>query len=271
MNEEDFIKAVRRGFDEASAGYDNPALKFFDNAARHLVDMFPLKGHEHMLDVATGTGKVALAAASRLNTGKVTGVDLSSGMLNCAKIKAQSAGLTNISFQCEDVNHLKLPDAHFDGISSSFGMFFFSDMQGVLAKLTRALKSGGFVAITSFADGSFRPLSDVILEQFKQYGAQLPETYSWQRLDSHAKHFELFDAAGFKRIDSHTKQMGYYLTNEQECWDLVYYTGFRGFLNQLSSEDAERYKQEYLAKIRKTVEKDGVWLDVNTIFTIAYK
>src|SRR3990167_8660014 len=88
MNNLEFKKNVRKGFDYASLGYDNPAMRFFDNAALHLVETLPLKGHEHILDVATGTGKVALTAAKRLNNGNVVGVDLSEGMLSCAKSKA---------------------------------------------------------------------------------------------------------------------------------------------------------------------------------------
>ena len=81
MDDQTRITKLREIFDAASAGYDSPALRFFNHAADQLVDRMALSGHEHILDVACGTGKVSLACAARLAKGKVTGVDLSEGML----------------------------------------------------------------------------------------------------------------------------------------------------------------------------------------------
>ncbi len=271
MNDSEFKNVVRKGFDQASIGYDNSPMRFFDKSAVRLVELSALKGNEIILDVATGTGKVALAAAKHLKNGKVIGIDLSEGMLDCAKVKAQKAGLTNILFKCEDIDHASFPNNYFDGIFCSFGVFFFSDMQNLISKLIQTMKPGSFFAITSFADGSFRPLSDLTLERFKQYGVKLPDSYTWQRLDSHQKHYELLNTIGLKNINSHTEPMGYYLKNTNEWWDIVYYTGFRSFLNQLSVEQVERYKEEHLKEISKTSDKQGILLNVDVIFTIAYR
>ena len=271
MNEEEFKKVVRKGFDEASAGYDNPALRFFDNSARHMVQGLTLNGDEHVLDAATGTGKVAIAAAKRLPNGRVMGFDLSDGMLNRAREKAAVERLKNIMFHCADVHAAHFPADTFDGLTCGFGVFFWTDMAATLQQLVRTVKPGGFIAMTSFADGSFKPQSDLCLERFKQYGVKLPETYSWQRLDNHAKHAELLTTVGLKNIESHTEPMGYYLKDALQWWDLVYYTGFRGFLNQLSVEQAERYKAEHLAEIAKTADGQGIYLNVDVIFTTACK
>jgi len=271
MNEEEFKKVVRRGFDEASAGYDNPALKFFDNSAEHLVGCFTLKGDEHILDAATGTGKVAIVAAKRLPNGRVTGFDLSEGMLNRAREKAAAERLKNIMFHCADVHETNYPPHCFDGLTCSFGVFFWTDMVTTLQQLIRTVKPGGFIAMTSFADGSFKPQSDLCLDRFKQYGVKLPETYSWQRLDHPEKHAELLKTVGLQTIDSHIEPMGYYLKDALQWWDLVYYTGFRGFLNQLSAQQAEQYKAEHLAEIAKTADRKGIYLNVDVIFTTARK
>lgn len=272
MNDSEFKKIVRKGFDEASAGYDKPAMKFFDHSAEHLVGSLALNGHEHLLDVATGTGKAAIAAARRLKYGHVTGVDLSEGMLQCAQAKAERANLKNILFKCSDIEELTFPENTFDGILCSFGMFFFSDMEGVLKKLIPAMKSGGCVAMTSFAGGSFRPLADLTLERFKQYGVKLPDSYTWQRLDSHEKHVHLLNAAGLKNISSYTKPMGYYLPDADAWWDIVTYTGFRSFLNQLSPDQVNRYKEEHHKEISQTADgKNGIKLNVDVIFTMGYR
>lgn len=272
MNDPEFKDIVRKGFDEASSGYDSPAMRFFDHSAEHLVASLPLKGHEHLLDVATGTGKAALAAARRLNKGHVTGLDLSPGMLKRAQGKAQREGLSNLSFRCEDIERAVFPGDHFDGVLCSFGMFFFSDMESTLRKLLDSVKPGGFVAMTSFADGSFRPLSDLTLERFKRYGIKMPDSYTWQRLDHHDKHTQLFNSAGLKNVRSKTLPMGYFLPDAEAWWDIVIYTGFRSFLNQLSPEDVRRYKEEHLPEIARTSDgKNGIKLNVDVIFSIGNK
>lgn len=96
MDDEEYKFMIRQSFDEASSGYDTTAMRFFDDSAEHLVGCLPISGGEHILDVATGTGKTALAAARRLKSGHVTAIDLSDGMLEQAKKKAMGENLTNI-------------------------------------------------------------------------------------------------------------------------------------------------------------------------------
>ena len=124
MDDEEYKFMIRQSFDDASSGYDTTAMRFFDDSAEHLVGCLPITGGEHILDVATGTGKIALAAARRLKSGHVTGIDLSYGMLKQAKKKAMSEDLTNVSFQCSDIDALDFPSESFDGLTCGFGVFF---------------------------------------------------------------------------------------------------------------------------------------------------
>lgn len=66
--------------------------------------------------------------------------------------------------------------------------------------------------------------------------------------------------------------MGYYLNDAGEWWDIVTYTGFRSFLNQLSPENAKRYQQEHLPEISRTAEGNkGIKLTVDVIFSTGFK
>src|SRR5262245_11109842 len=103
MNETELKDMVRQNFDEASAGYDSPALRFFDLSAAHLIETLDLNGDESVLDLATGTGKVAIAAARRLPRGNVVGVDMSTGMLTQAAAKVRQQKLRNVVFECRDI------------------------------------------------------------------------------------------------------------------------------------------------------------------------
>src|SRR5919106_5193703 len=109
MEEAEFKKVVRQGFDEAAQGYDNPALRFFSDSAEHLVQKLQLQGNERFLDIAAGTGNVAIPLAKRLKGGRVEAVDLSPGMLQRAREKADRAGLSNIGFHCANAEDLSFP------------------------------------------------------------------------------------------------------------------------------------------------------------------
>ena len=69
---EDYKKIIRNVFDNVSKGYDNINLRFFKTSAISMLDFLGLNGGEFLLDVAAGTGNVAIEAAKRLKQfGKV--------------------------------------------------------------------------------------------------------------------------------------------------------------------------------------------------------
>jgi ubiquinone/menaquinone biosynthesis C-methylase UbiE len=269
--EEDYKRLVQGAFDEASHGYDTPVMRFFDNSAEYLVKQLPLKGNEHILDAATGTGKLALLAARHLPRGHVTAIDLSEGMLSQAKNKAQTVGISNIAFLCMDVDKANFPENHFDGLCCSFGVHFWSGMQASLGRLARMIKPGGFVAITSFAKGSFEPQSTLSLNQFKKYGVKLPDHYALERLDSPEKVEALLQSIGLRNIQIAQNPMGYYLTDALQWWEMILFSGYRAFLNQLSPEQADLYRRENLEEIEKLADDRGIYLNVDVIFAVARK
>ena len=124
MQNPDRKKMIQQGFDTVAAGYDHPSLSFFPETAKRLVEHLQLNPTDNLLDVCTGTGCVALTAAEKLNQGKVTGIDLSSGMLQQAKNKATERNLNNTEFKQMDLDHLEFEEGSFDVATSSFGLFF---------------------------------------------------------------------------------------------------------------------------------------------------
>ena len=112
MQSNDRKKMIQQGFDTVAAGYDHPSLSFFPETAKRLVEHLQLNPTDNLLDVCTGTGCVALTAAEKLTQGKVTGIDLSSGMLQQAKNKAAEQGLNNTEFHQMDLEHLESSRRH---------------------------------------------------------------------------------------------------------------------------------------------------------------
>lgn len=112
-----------------------------------------LRDGEHLLDLATGTGDVALQAAQRRPGLRVTGVDPSAGMLERAREKATRAGLLErVTFQLGDAQALPFPDATFDAATIAFGIRNVPDRSLGLRELARVLKPGGRLAILELGE-----------------------------------------------------------------------------------------------------------------------
>ena len=159
MDEQQRKAQLKKTFDTVAEGYGTTGMEFFHHAAAHLPRIFKLKGHEHVLDVASGTGIAATALAPHLPRGKVTGIDLSEGMLAQARARAQSQALDNIELHPMDMQNIGFDNAHFDAANCSFGLFFLPDMQSLLQHIASKVKSGGQVVACSFYQGSFGPTS----------------------------------------------------------------------------------------------------------------
>ena len=96
MDEKQAITGV---FNLVATKYDNPSLRFFPLCADKLVDYAKIKPGNKVLDIATGTGVVAMAAAQCLsNGGRIQAIDLSENMLQQAQTKLNDAGFDNIDF-----------------------------------------------------------------------------------------------------------------------------------------------------------------------------
>jgi demethylmenaquinone methyltransferase / 2-methoxy-6-polyprenyl-1,4-benzoquinol methylase len=105
------------------------------------------------LDVATGTGDLALALARR--GADVVGADFSEGMLERARAKASGA----VRFERGDALALEYPDASFDAATVGFGARNFGELQRGLAEMARVVRPGGRVVILEITTPTRPPLS----------------------------------------------------------------------------------------------------------------
>jgi len=270
MNEDQIIALVRETFDEVSPEYDNKALRFFSETAMHLTAYLDLCGNEQVIDVATGTGNAALTIASALLGGRVTGVDFSTGMLNQARNKASSMHLENVEFIEQDMRTIGFSPNRFDVAVCSFGIFFVNDMDSQLLRIARVVKSGGRVAITSFAETQFHPLRDMMCDRLSTYGiSQFPQ--AWKLVASDMGCRNLFERANLKDIRIESKNVGYYLDAAEDWWDIVWNAGFRRLVNQLSTDNLKRFKQEHLEEVDSLRTEHGIWLNAPVLLTIGTK
>lgn len=123
-----------------------------------------------ILDVATGTGDLAIALARHIPAAEVTGVDISEGMLAVAQRKVAARGLDGrIGLLRGDAEHLPLDDASVDAASVAFGVRNFGDLGAGLRELARTIKPGGAVVILEFS----RPRNRVFRTLYEWYTSRV--------------------------------------------------------------------------------------------------
>ena len=105
-----------------------------------------------MLDVATGTGDVAILTAKILHPTKITGIDISEGMLDFGRQKIEKLGLTNtIELLKGDSETILFSDNSFDAVTVAFGVRNFQNLEQGLSEMYRVLKPGGKLVVLEFS------------------------------------------------------------------------------------------------------------------------
>ena len=115
--------------------------------SRKLVELADLEPGDTVLDIATGYGEPALAAARAvLPRGHVIATDIAPDLLAFGRERAGRAGLDNVEFREADAETLEFPDETFDAVLCRQGLQFLPDVAGTLHRLNSALRSGGRLA-----------------------------------------------------------------------------------------------------------------------------
>src|SRR3989475_304208 len=145
-----------------AAEFDRRTSEIRDDLAEKLADMLSLKGDEQILDVATGTGRVARPVAKRLKTGRIVGVDQAMAMLDVGhhhedpiRAYSQSAG---------EADALPFKSNSFDRAFVSFSLHHFGNPAGVVHEVLRVLKNGGKFVVLDPIVKEARDSVDVALE-----------------------------------------------------------------------------------------------------------
>jgi SAM-dependent methyltransferase len=139
-----------------------------ENVAEDFMSRQPLGRGLRVLDVACGTGNLAIIAARRGCA--VTGIDIAANLLTQARARAAGTGWS-INFQegdAEDAEALPLPNDTFDLSVSMFGVMFTPQPSAATAELWRVTKPGGQVALANWTPEGF------IGKMFRVFKAHLP-------------------------------------------------------------------------------------------------
>lgn len=267
MDQTELKAMYKNTFNTVSDGYGHSSMRVFSESARRVPAYLNLNGREHVLDVATGTGYVALTLAGELPDGHVTGIDFSKGMLSQAEKNRDGQGIANVTFREMDMEAMDFKDRHFDAAVSAFSIFFVTDMKKQLNHIMRKVKDGGVFLMTTFSENAFAPLVNLFVDRLNAYGINVPNL-AWKRVATKEQCAALFEESGFRNVRSEHTECGYFLKDASDWWYIVWNGGFRGLVNQLSPQDFQKFKEEHLAEVDGLGTAQGIWLDMGILYTV---
>ena len=153
---------VEAMFDAIASRYDllNRVLSLGVDRSwrREAVNILVDESPQRILDVATGTGDLALEAL-RLAPKQVVGVDISEGMLALARAKAERMGASDrVVFRRGDAQRLPFSDRQFHAALVAFGVRNFEDLDRGLAEIRRVLRPGATLVVLEFSQPTVFPV-----------------------------------------------------------------------------------------------------------------
>ncbi|UYY57117.1 class I SAM-dependent methyltransferase [Sphingomonas sp. S2-65] len=152
-------------WNSAAERYEKAAHPYTARYVEAALALVPLTPECRVLDIAAGTGALALAAA---RTGaRVLATDFSPGMV----ARIASKAVPNVEARVMDGQALDLPDAGFDAVFSIFGVFMFPNWRKGLAEMARVTRPGGYGVVAVWQDrgaGAFMLLGQLIRKLFTE-------------------------------------------------------------------------------------------------------
>jgi ArsR family transcriptional regulator len=138
---------VKTYFEAAAAEWDTMRLAYYDEKViETLADAIAIDDTNTVLDVGTGTGFIAAGLAARAH--RVIAIDNSPAMLAVARDNLAQLGIDNVELRESDLSQLALDDDAVDAAVANMVLHHAEDPAGMLAEMTRAVRPGGWVAIT---------------------------------------------------------------------------------------------------------------------------
>ncbi len=242
-----FHEFERAGWERVAADYH----RFFANLTTRfidpLLDAAEVKAGQRVLDVASGPGYVAAAAAQR--GAEVVGIDFAEAAVAVARRQYPA-----IEFRSGSAEDLPYPDSQFAAVVMNFGLLHVARPEAALAEAFRVLSTGGRVAFSVWSDPQVGVGFKIILDAIAEHGNMaipLPDGPAFFRFSDPAESTRALTNAGFTAPSVEEVRIAWELPHEDALFETFLHGAVRtGALLQAQSPQA-------LADIRRAV-RDGV-------------
>ena len=223
VDEQDKARRVRGVFDSVASRYD--LMNDLMSAGLHrawkayTVMVANVQPGQRVLDIAGGTGDLALAGAEKVGPmGQVVHTDINEAMLRTVRDRLLDAGVILPTTVC-DAEKLPFPDGHFDLVSVAFGLRNMTHKDAALREMARVLKPGGKLLVLEFSQVAkpLRKAYDVysfsVLPRLGQLVAGDADSYRYlaESIRMHPNQQELkalMKSNGFGHVDFHNMAGG---------------------------------------------------------------
>ncbi len=232
------------------------------------MELMSLEPGDRLLDVACGTGALAIPAAKQVgSSGQVTATDYSPRMVAQAQKEAQASGLSNLLFACMDAQSLHFPDGSFDAVTCGFALFFFPDMTRSLGEMYRTLKPGGKVGLTVWGRGAIVPQWPILGEVIKEFGLRpvTPNPIAWRPEEIRP----LLSSAGFSGIEIVEERSDFPFQDAQEAWEFTLSVGpIEVMLEQLSKNKRQEFIDAFLSRIQELATPEAIPANFRVLYAL---
>jgi SAM-dependent methyltransferase len=216
-----------------------------------------------MLELAAGPADTGLRAAELLHPmGTMVITDVSEGMLEVARARAQELGIANVEFKAVDAEWIDLPTADVDGVICRWGYMLLADPGAALRETRRVLKPGGTVALAAWDGPEHNLWSSVPNAELVRRGAMdppdpsAPGQFAWRDTAVIA---EALEEAGFVLAEIDQVDFTFRFPSLDDWWDaqLDLSVGVREAVAKLSPAERDDLRDAIDARFAEFVGHDG--------------
>jgi len=249
--------------------YEAAFARITSQAVGPLLDAVHLRQGARLLDVATGPGYVAAAAAER--GARAVGIDFSASMVARARTVYPA-----VEFQEGDAEAIAFPDGAFDAVVMNFGMLHLARPERAMAEAARVLKPGGSFAFTVWAKPEDAVGFGIILKAIQAHGnlgVQLPQGPSFFRFSDPAECDRTLREAGFGNVRVVSIPQVWRFNAPDELFDAIYNGGvrIRAILRAQSSEALEAIRTAAREAAKRFTDQGVIDLPMPAILASAVK
>jgi SAM-dependent methyltransferase len=264
-----FREFEHAGWEVNVAEYEDAFARLTSQAIGPLLDAVGLRPGVRLLDIATGPGYVAAAAAAR--GARVVGIDFSAPMVARARELNPA-----IEFQAGDAEALSFPDSSFDAVVMNFGILHLARPERAMSEAARVLKPGGRFAFTAWAKPEEAVGFGMILNAIQSHGnmdAQLPQGPPFFRFSDRAECDRTLRESGFSGVNITRIPQVWRFNTPDEPLEAFYNGGVRikAILRAQSGEALEAIRRAVRKDARKFIRHDFIEIPMPAVLASALK